>query len=192
MLAFAIMLLVAAMGAWIAAGAAARSARAYLRFAAVLEAALAVSAGVPLATPAVAAIVTTLAAGLLAIAAAAALRQRPFLLVASALLIACCVAGIAAAATGVTVLSAVPQVIGVIAIALTARAMRSRRSRLYLGLGALSLAGVAACAQGEGMLAQAGVLLFSAAGLMGVTLASDVLVELRQEHEAALAIGRLR
>jgi len=192
MTAFAIMLFLGAAAGWIAAGDAAARPRSYLRLAAVLDAALAVSAAIPIATPAVTAIVATLVAPLLAIAAAGAFRRAPHPVLAATILAASCLAGIAAAATGAAVLSAAPQVIAVIAILTIAQPVLRRRARLYLVLGAVSLVGGAACALGEAMVARAGVLLFSAAGLLAIALASDAAVEKRQQDKAGFAIRRAR
>ena len=192
MLAFAIVLMLGAAAAWIAAEGGAAQTRQYLRLAAVLDAALALSVAIHLATPAVTAIVITLSGPLLAVAALARFRRPLHPALTSLLLAAACIAGIAAAATGATVLCALPQVIAVAAIGVIARSAAFRRARLYLVLGAVSLLGAAACAQGEASIAQTGVLLFSAAGLLGIALASEVPVEQRQQASVRLAVGRNR
>ena len=185
MTAFAIVLFLGAAAGWIAAEAAPRSRRWYLRLAAMLYAAMAISVAAEFAASAVTQIVAALAAPLLAIAA---FRSAPPPVAATIVLAASCVAGIVAAATGTAVLSTLPQVLAGLAILAMARRATTRRSRLYLVLGAASLLGATACQLTDGMLAQAGMLLFSAAGLLGVALASDVLVEQRQKDEARLAI----
>jgi len=190
MLAFAIVLVLGAAAAWIAAGDAGVQARSYLRLAAVLDAALALSAAIALATPAVAAIVLTLVAPLLAAAAWTRFRRSLHPVLTSLPLSAACIMGIVAAATGATVLSAVPQVIAVAALGAVARLAVWRRARIYLVLGAVSLLGAAACALGEGAIAQIGVLLFSSAGLLGVALASETAVKERQQAQGGFAIGR--
>ena len=150
----------------------------------MLYAAMAISVAAEFAASAVIEIVAALAAPLLAMAAC---RRVPPV-AATIVLAASCIAGIAAAATGAAVLSTLPQVLAGLAILAMARRVTVRRSRLYLVLGAVSLLGATACQLTDGMLAQAGLLLFSAAGVLGVALASDVLVEQRQKDETRLAI----
>jgi len=192
MLAFAIVLMLGAAAAWIATADVPAHTRQYLRLAAVLEASLALSAAIALATPAATAIVLTLVAPLLAAAAWGRFFRALHPVLVSLLLACACVAGIAASATGLAVLSAMPQVIAVAVIGAIARPAAFSRARLYLVLGAVSLLGAAACALGVGGVAQMGVLLFSAAGLLGITLASEIPVEQRQKADDWLSIGRGR
>jgi hypothetical protein len=192
MIAFAAMLFLGAAAGWIAAGAASRHPRWYLRLAAMLYAAMAVSAAMAFAETAVTQIVATLAAPLLAMAVYGTFRGAPPPIAATIILAATCVAGIVAAATGAAVLSNLPQVLAALAILAMARRVTIKRSRLYLVLGAVSLLGAAACQLIDGTVAGAGLLLFSAAGLLGVALASDVLVEQRQKDEGRPAVRRAR
>jgi hypothetical protein len=193
MTAFAIVLFLGAAAGWIAAEAAQRHLRWYLRLAAMLYAAMSVSAVTMLAVPAVMQIVATLAAPLLAMAAYGSVRRVPPPPVAATIILAmACIAGIAAAATGTAFLSTLPQVLAALVILAMARRVTNNRSRLYLLLGAVSLLGAAACQLIDGTVAGAGQLLFSAAGLLGVALASDVLVEQRQKGKGRLAVRRAR
>jgi hypothetical protein len=193
MTAFAIVLILGAAAGWIAAEAAQRHLRWYLRLSAMLYAAMAVSAAMAFAASAVTQIVATLGAPLLATAACGTFRRVPPTPVAATIILATtCVAGIAAAATGTAFLSTLPQVLAAVAILATARRVTIKRSRLYLALGAVSLLGAAACQLIDGTVAGAGQLLFSAAGLLGVALGSDVLVEQRQKDEGRLAVRRAR
>lgn len=192
MTAFALVLILGVAAGWIASNGAPPRARAYLRFAAVLYAALALSAVFNLSPPAVTDIVATLASAILCVAAFAAFRRSPPVFTTSALLALAALAGIAAAATGIAVLAAVPQVLSALLMALIARRQGRERASLYLVLAALSLLGSAACQLVPGMAARAGLMLFSAAGLIGVAVASDVLVEQRQKDKHRLAIRRAR
>jgi hypothetical protein len=190
MTAFAIVLFLGAAAGWIAAGAARKHPRWHLRFAAMLYAAMAISAAMVFAASAVTHIVVTLAAPLLAMAAYGTFRRVPVPVAATIILAMSCIAGIAAAATGAIVLSTLPQVLAALAIVAMARRVTITRSRLYLVLGAASLLGAAACQLIDGVVANAGMLLFSAAALLGVALASNVLVEQRQQHERGFAVRR--
>ena len=193
MIAFAAMLFLGAAAGWIAAGAARRHPRWYLRLAAMLYAAMSLSAATAFATSAVTQIVAALAAPLLAMAVYGTFRRAPPPPVAATIILATtCVAGIAAAATGTAFLSTLPQVLAALAILAMARRVTIKRSRLYLLLGVVSLLGAAACQLIDGTVAGAGLLLFSAAGLLGIALASDVLVEQRQKDEGRLAVRRAR
>jgi hypothetical protein len=192
MTAFALVLILGAAAGWIASGGAAPRARAYLRFAAVLYAAMAVSVFLKLAPAAVTDIVATLGSAVLCVAAFAAFRRTPPPLTASAVLGLAALAGITAAATGFGVLAAVPQVLSAMFMVLIARRRARQRAGLYLSLSALSLIGAAACQLEPGLAARAGVMLFAAAGVIGVSIASDVLVEQRDKDKRRLAVRRAR
>jgi hypothetical protein len=194
MTAFALVLILGAAAGWIASGGAPARARAYLRFTAVLYAAMAAGAFLKLAPAAVTDIVATLGSAVLCVAAFAAFRRSPPPFAASALLGLAALAGIAAAATGFAVLAAVPQVLSAAFLLLIARRelKQRRRAGVYLALSALSLVGAAACQLVPGMAARAGLMLFSAAGLIGVAVASDVLVEQRQKDKRGSAVRRAR
>lgn len=194
MSAFALVLLLGAAAGWIASKGAPPRARAYLRFAAVLYMSLAVSDLAGIAPSAVTDIVATLGSAVLCVAAFAAFRRSPHVITASGVLSLAALAGILAAATGFGVLAAVPQVLSAIFILLIARlGLKTwQRASVYLALAALSVVGAAACQLAPGVAARAGLMLFAAAGLLGVSLASDVLVEQRQQDKQGPAIRRAR
>jgi hypothetical protein len=108
-----------------------------------------------------------------------------------------CVAGVAAAASSVAVLSFAPLSISVLAmIAISLRCFRDRRaSAIQIIAAAIALlAGASAFAAG-GKAAQPALLLFSAAGLLGIALAlaprsSDAVVE--QKSAPDLRAGTIR
>jgi hypothetical protein len=177
MTAFALVLLLGAAAAWIAAGGAPVRAQAYLRLAAVLYAALALAVGIDVAPAAVTDIAATLGSANLCVAAFSAFRRAPRLLSAFLVLLVATVAGIGAAATDWRAIAVVPQVASAIVTFLIARQGLMKRSNLYLALAALCLLGAAASELAPGPAARAGLLLFAAAGLVGVGLASNLLVE---------------
>lgn len=194
MSAFALVLLLGAAAGWIASKGAPPRARAYLRFAAVLYASLAVSDLAGIAPSAVTDIVATLGSAVLCVAAFIAFRRSPHVLTASGVLCLAATAGITAAATGFGVLAAVPQVLSAVFILLIAqRGLRAwKRANVYLALAGLSVVGAAACQMAPGAAARAGLMLFAAAGLLGVSIASDVLVEQRQQDKQGPAIRTRR
>jgi hypothetical protein len=67
-----------------------------------------------------------------------------------------------------------------------------RRASVYLALASLCLLGAAASELAPGAMARAGLLLFAAAGLLGVALASDVLVDELggKRHRTPVGAGR--
>jgi hypothetical protein len=194
MTAFALVLLLASAAGWIASHGVPARARLYLRFCTVLYAALAVSVMGELAARAVTDIVTTLGSATLCVAAFSAFRGSPGRITATAVLGLAALSGIAAAATGFGVLAAVPQVLSALFTFLIARQglKEWRRASIYLALAAVSVLACAACQLVPGLIARVGVLLFAAAGLLGVAIASDVLVEQRQEDQRRLAVRRAR
>lgn len=192
MSAFALVLLLGAAAGWIASKGASPRARAYLRFAGVLYAALASSDLSGVAPAAVTDIVATLGSVVLCVAAFSAFRRSPRVLTASSVLGLAALAGITAAATGVGVLAAVPQVLSATFMVLIARRGLWTRASVYLALAALSVLGAAACQLAPGMAARAGLMLFAAAGLIGVSIASNVLVEQREQDKRGPAIRRAR
>lgn len=185
MIGFALVLLLGSAATWIAAAGARLRARAYFRLAAVLYAAMALASGFATAEPAISAAVTDivmpLGAAVLVIGAYAGFRRRPVILSASLILAGAGLAGIASAMLGLLVLAAVPQVLATLFALLIARKhlFTGQRSGIYLALGGLCLMGAAACrfALGTGPFTQAGLLVFAAAGQVGIALASNLIVE---------------
>jgi hypothetical protein len=179
MIGFALVLFLGAAAGWIAAAGA--RARAYLRLACVLYGTMAVSEAFGVAPPAVRDIVMTLGSAVLCLAAYGAFRRPLRLIAASLLLAAAAAAGIAAAMLGQSVLGAVPQVFSAVCTLIIARRplLAGQRSGLYLALSAVCLLGAGACAlsPGANLAARAGLLLFAAAAVAGVALASNLLVE---------------
>ena len=177
MTAFALVLLLAAAATWIACSGAPLRTRLYLRLAGVLYAALAVSEAFQVAPAAVTDIVATLGAAVLCVAAFAGFRRSPRWFSATAVLVLAASCGIGAAVNDWRVLAAAPQLLSAIFTFLIARPGLWQRASVYLALASLSLLGAAASALAPGAMARAGLLLFAAAGLLGVALASDVLVD---------------
>jgi hypothetical protein len=102
------------------------------------------------------------------------------------------IAGVIAAATGLRVVAAVPQVAAAIFTLLVARPGLWRKPQVYLALASLSMLGGAACQLTTGLASQAGVLLFEAAALIGVGIASEVLVEARAQDHGRPGVRRRR
>ncbi|MDR3527204.1 MAG: hypothetical protein P4L57_07970 [Rhizomicrobium sp.] len=196
MIGFALVLLLGAAAGWIAAQGARPRARAYLRLGAVLYGAMAISQAFGVAPPAVRDIVMILGSSVLCIAAYSAFKNKPRFLSASVMLAASAAAGIAAATLGQSVLAAVPQVVSALFMLLIARrfVFAGNRSGLYLALSALCLVGAAACglAPVANLMARAGLLVFAAAAVAGVALASNLLVEERGAKRRHLAVSRAR
>lgn len=206
MIAFALVLFLASVAGWIAAKGAPARARPYLRIAAALYSALAL-AGVVLdgvlgwlrapgltvmALVSIADLVVTLGAGVLCVAVTNTFRNPLGGTQAAVVLGLAACTGLAAALTGFAALAAVPQVAAAGFMLLLARPGLWRRASVYLGLSALSLIGGAACQLTPGLAAHAGVLLFEAAALVGVAIASNVLVEQRQQDKRPFAVSGSR
>jgi hypothetical protein len=189
MIAFAIVLLLAVAAGWIAVRGAPAAGRIYLRSAGVLYAALAVSVASRLAPDAVADIVLPLACTLVALAAVAALRKAPPAAIAAAILTPVCLAGIAASVTDHIMLAVAPQLLASAALLLAERGDKAKRAHRFLLLGAGALFGATACRLAPGVLAEAGLLLFSAAGYVGVALSLDGFVQQRGKR-GGFAVGR--
>jgi hypothetical protein len=192
MTAFALVLLLGSAAAWIAAGGAPVRAQIYLRLAAVLYAALSAAEALHLAPAAVTDITATLGSAALCIAAFAAFRRAPRPLTASLVLVLAAICGIGAAATDWRVMAAAPQVVSGLFTFLIARPGLWRRASVYLALAALSIFAAAAAALASGTAARAGLLLFAAAGVVGVALASDVLVEQNGARRRSRTVSRAR
>ncbi len=201
MSAFAAMLLCAAVAAWIVAAAAPASARAFIRFAAMLYAALAAANVVDARlADAVALIVSAVAPTMLALAALRVFHRPPAPSLAAVLLVTTCLAGMAAAATGLWLLAFVPLAVSVTVLIVVG----SRRLGDSPTAAAQTMVSAAAFVAGasafvtEGAGARAALLLFSAAGLLGIALAlaRDSGIEIEQESgrdpRAAAAIRRAR
>lgn len=205
MIAFALILLLVSAAAWIAAAASPRPGRGFLRYAALLYAALALAgfsleaaaeviargAVGPLAVAVLCDLVAVQGPVALALAALLAFRGVPALALAIAALVAAGAAAIAAAVTGAEIFAAVPQVMSALCVFVLARKDLKTKPGLYLALSALSMLGGAACQLAPGLAARAGVFLFEAAALIGVALASNLLIEQTADGRRR-AISRLR
>lgn len=192
MLAFALVLLLGAAAAWIAAGGAPVRAQAYLKLASVLYAALAISEAAKLAPAAVTDIVATLGSACLWVAAFSAFRRAPHPFIAFLVLLIATLAGIGAAATDWRALAAAPQVLCAIFTFAVARPGLMKRPNLYLALASLSMLAAAAAGLAPGTAARAGLLLFAAAGVVGVGLASNFLVENHGTRRSSRTVSRSR
>lgn len=198
MIAFAAVLALAAVMAWIAAKGVPLRTRIYLRFACTLYAALAASAAANFAPAAAAEIIAPLAVSALAIAAYATFRGTVSALWASLVMAAACLAGLWSAANAQSTPSDVVQSLCVIAMVAIAKrgVFRGQASSIYLALGALAfLAALCARLSGEQTSFMA-LLLFSAAGLLGSVLAqarrSYFFLKKRRKAESRVAIRRIR
>jgi hypothetical protein len=194
MTALAVMLLAASIAGWIAVTDVPPDARAYVRFACVLYAALAAASaiGAQLAG-AVTLIVSACAPVLLAIAHRIVFRAPVAASIAASVLMFGCIAGMTAAATNITALSFAPLSVSVLVI--IANSLRDfsdgRRPAIQAIASATALlAGASAFAAGG----EAAMMLFSAAGLLGIALAlaprSDAVVE--QKSARDLRTGTIR
>jgi len=190
MTAFALILVAGAAAAWIAAGGALARAQIYLRLAAVLYAALAIAEVADIAAAAVTDIAATLGSAVLAIAAFAAFRRTPQVVTASLVLFIAAISGIGAAATDWRGMAAAPQLAAAVFLFLIARPGLWRRPSFYLLLAAVCLVGVAAGGLVPGAPARAGLMLFAAAAVLGVALASDGLVENGGADRRRPTVGR--
>jgi hypothetical protein len=185
----ALLLLAATVAAWFIAPAATPQARVHLRFAAVLLAALSVSA--PLSGPireGIALLVLPLALAVLVLAAFAAwVRPLPPAPAATGL-VAVCICALAAVLFGAPALSIAPCVVaaGILAT-LTSKRLASAPLPALQGMTSASAFFAAASAAALGSVASA-VPLFAAAGLLGFSLAiarSDAAIEKRSRRDAS-------
>lgn len=177
MTAFALLLVLGAAAAWIAAGGAPLRTQLLLRLAAVLYASLGIAELSGVAAAAVTDISVTLGSAVLCVAAYSAFRVAPRPLTASLVLILAAVCGIGAAANDWRAMAAAPQVLSAVFSLVIARPGLKRRPNLYLAMASLAILGAAASQLAPGDTARAGLLLFAAASVIGVALASNVLVE---------------
>jgi hypothetical protein len=192
MTAFALLLVLAAAAAWIAAGGAPLRAQLLLRLAAVLYASLGIAELGGVAAVAVTDISVTLGSVVLCVAAYSAFRCAPRPLTASLVLILAAICGIGAAANDWRAMAAVPQVLSAVFSFVIARPGLKRRPNLYLALASLATLGAAASQLAPGDTARAGLLLFAAASVIGVGLASNVLVEQDGAGRRRGPVGRSR
>jgi hypothetical protein len=184
MMMLALMMVSASVAAWIVAGATPPEARSYVRLASALFSAFGIAAAVgePLAN-AVGLIASAVGPALLALAVLGAWRRPPSPSLASLALALAAACGIAAAATNWTVLVLAPLIAAVTAIvgvAIAGSGAGSVRAAQAVAAALSFLAGAGIHATG-GVIAQTGLMLFSSAGLLGVSLAlardSDAAVE---------------
>ena len=195
---FAAVLVLAAAAAWIVAAGARPLVRDNLRFAAALYAALAIGAALRIAPVAVAPIVTTLAAALLAFAVYASFRRPAKPAFAALVLAVCCIAGIASAYSGEAAFAIVPQLLCIFAMLGIARRglMRLRAPSIQLACGGAALFAASCSLVSRDNNALMALLLFSAAGLLGVSLSvariSDTFVKRRRRSQSAAAVSNLR
>ena len=182
-LAAALLLLATTVAVWFVAAGARAAARVQIRFAGVLFAALAAAAlTAPMAAATVTLLVLPLALAVLALAGTAGFGKPVPPAVAAIVLGAVCLAGLGSAITGERTLSFVPVAAALLVLAVTfARQFDAARLASLQGmLSVLCLLGAAASFASEG--AGRALLLFCAAGLLGLTLAlsrSDLVVEER-------------
>lgn len=197
--AFAAVLLFATVAAWLIAAGVRVQARGYLRLAAVLDAGLAVSVGTGIAPAAIAPLTGTLATVLMALAVHTSFRRSVRPAFSGLLLAVACCCAIGAAYSGEALPALAPQFAAVLAMLVIARRglARLRAPSILLAAASLSrFAGMCALVATDDR-AMVAVMLFSAAGLLGVTLAvariSDTFVKRRgKRHDTSAAISRLR
>ena len=184
--------------AWIAANGVRRSAQLYLRFACVLYATLAGSAAFSIAPDAVAPIATTLAIALLTLASFIGFRRELHPRFGTIVLVVACLAGIWSAATGILVLAVLPQILCLVAVLAVARREPAilRAPSLYLALGGAALLAATCSLLALDSRASVALLLFSAAGLLGIVYAlaraSRAFVDQRRDANGSDAIRRER
>jgi hypothetical protein len=190
MMMLALMMASASVAAWIIAAAAPREGRSYIRLASVLFSAFAIAAAVsePLGN-AVGLIASAVGPALLALAMVGAWRSTPSPVLASLALALAVACGIAAAATNRTVPALAPPIAAVtamVAVAIGGSGAGTVRAAQAVAAALSFLAGACIHAAG-GAIAQTGLMLFSSAGLLGVSLAlardSDAPVEEKRTRD---------
>jgi hypothetical protein len=195
---FAPILLLSAVAVWLLAAGARVNARGYLRLAAVMEAALAAGEGLRIAPTAVAPLACTLAVVLLAFAVHASFRRPAKPGVAALILTATLLSAVGAAYSGEVLPAVAPQVVGVAAILAIARRglMRLRGPSIQLTAGGVALFAASCALVSTDADAPSALLLFSAAGHLGIALAvvriSDTFVKRRRPPRIVGAISRQR
>ncbi len=177
---FAIVLVLSAVTAWVIAARAKAFARPYVRFASMLYVALAIASLVPdevAATGAfaraVALVVCVLAPATLSLALVAMFRKPLSSVPAALWLTLCCLGGLGAAISDETALAFVPLALGAGAALLAClRAFATSRVAALQGAAAsLAFLGAASSMMTHAQASRAALILFSAAGLLGATLA---------------------
>jgi hypothetical protein len=200
MIAFAAVLGLAAVAAFLLTGQAPPRARAMLRFCCALYGVLAASLAFSIAPVTVAPLVTTLTVMLLVLSLCESLRRHPPPALTALLAAAACIVGLLAAASAEMAWALMPQLLCLVfAMALVRRAVLALRAAgIYLLLAALSLlAAASALLAGDLRVA---LPLFSSAGLLGFVLAlsrgSETFVEAERTAKRQVkrtgAIGRTR
>jgi hypothetical protein len=177
---FAVVLVLSAVMAWVVAARAKGFVRPYVRFASVLYVALAIASLVPdeveatgAFARAVALVVCVLAPSTLALALVA-LFRKPLSSVLSALwLIVCCLGGLGAAVSDTPALGFVPLALGIGAALVASLRMfgKSRVAALQGAAASLAFLCAASSLMTHAPASRAALMLFSAAGLLGTTLA---------------------
>ncbi|HJW42008.1 MAG TPA: hypothetical protein VJ476_12370 [Rhizomicrobium sp.] len=166
----AALLFIASLATWFVAAGARPSARVYLRFATVLFAALAVAAvAMPVTVRAIALLVLPLGAVILALATATALTRPLDVGLSAALLAAVSLCALGAAVTNIAALSLTPIVGAALAVGILSVKQRSGTPALQGLAASLCFLGAASTFAFEGV--QVALLLFTAAGTLGLTLA---------------------
>ena len=196
MIASALLLLAAAVAVWFVAAGARPAARLQIRFAAVFFSALGL-ASATVAAASVTLLVLPIGLSVMALAAAAGFDRAVPSAIAASLLALICLAALTAAILGLAIFSLAPAAAATLGIAvLCARQFDAARIASVQGmLAALCFLGAASSFAIDG--AGLGLLLFSAAGLLGLSLAlsrSDVVVEetAARDLRGLAAIGRRR
>jgi hypothetical protein len=183
-----ILLFAVAIAGWMIVTDAAPSARAYLRFACILYAALAVAelAGARMADS-VTLLVAAIVPALLAVATYSVFRARVSPPLAGLILALCSVAGIAAAGTGLALFAFAPLSMAVLAMMVTAlRCFNDMRLRSIQAMSsAIALLAGASAYVGGGANAPAALVLFFTAGLLGCALVLTPRSETVVDQEAA-------
>lgn len=192
----AIVLLLSAVIAWLLAAGARRAARGFLRLAAALQAGLAIFACVAgMVSMVLAPLTCALASVLLGFAVQASFRRPSGAVFATLALVVCCMAGLGAAFSGEALPAIVPQIAAIVAMLVVSRRGLRRLSApsIQLAAGALALLAAAASLSGHDTNALQALLLFSAAGLLGITLAvariSDTFVKKRSPARRGPIVG---
>jgi hypothetical protein len=187
----------AATAWWLAAGTR-YAVRGYVRAAAALYMAVALAVVFAFVPATVAPLVASLGPVLLAFAVYASFRHPTGAGFAATAIAAAGFAGIAAAVSGVAAFALVPQFVGIaVMLAISRRGLvRLNATGIQLAAGSAALFAAACSLILPGMEGRVAFLLFSAAGLLGVSLAvagiSDTFVKRRRRVSAGAAVSRER
>jgi len=188
----------ATAAAWLLAAGTRPLVRRYLRLAAACNISLAISTAFAIAPIAVAAIATTLTAAFLALAAYASFRRPARPAATAFVLIGAGLAGIGSAFGGAVLPAVVTQLFSILFLLIVSRRglMRLRAPSLQLAAGGLALFGASCALVLQDKKASMAVVLFSAAGLLGCSLAvariSDTFVKRRRRPPRTNETERLR